>query len=177
MIRRPRRVIPASIVALLVLAAMVVLIWSLVQILLGQQPIVSFGFLAEQGAGLAWNALPVLIGGGVLALLGVILLACAWKPGAPNVLALAEVGTHTQAGATRRSVRHAVTTAANQVEGVTHATVELTRNRVRATVSTPLHDTADLSEQVTTAVGDRLTTIALARPPRISVRVNRTRST
>ncbi len=177
MIRRPRRVIPASIVALLVLAAMVVLIWSLVQVLLGQQPLVSFSFLAAQGAGLTWNALPVLIAGGVLAALGLILLGCAWKPGAPNVLALTEVGAHTQAGATRRTVRHAVTTAANQVEGVTHTTVELTRSRVRATVNTLLDDTAELSEQVHAAVGDRLATIALARSPQISVRVNRTRST
>lgn len=181
MIRRPRRVVPASIVALLVLAAMVLLVWSCVQILLGQQPVLPFAELAEQGSGLTWNALPVLIAGGVLAALGLVLLACAWLPGAPNVLPLAEVdgdaAGHTRTGATRRGVRQAVSTAAGRVDGVSGATAQVTPGRVRTTVNTSLNDTSALAGQVRTAVDEQLTTIALRRAPKLSVRVNRTRST
>jgi hypothetical protein len=176
MIRRPRRVIPASIVALLVLAAMVILVWSCIQVLLGQQPILPFTSLAEQGTRLHWNDLPVLISGGLLAALGLTLLTCAWLPGAPKVLALADLGSQTQAGATRRSVRQAVTTAAGRVDGVSSAAAHITPTRVRATVHTPLRETDALPEKVRAAIGDQLTTIGLQRSPRISVRVNRTRS-
>ena len=153
MIRRPRRVIPASIVAGLLLVAMVVVVWSCVQVLLGQAPLLPLTSLAARGSELHWNDLAVLIGGGILAGLGLVLLACAWLPGAPNVLSLADVGDQTQAGATTRTVRQAVAAAASRVVGVSAATA-----------------------QVRAAVGERLTAIALRRPPTITVRVNRTRS-
>lgn len=177
MIRRPRRVIPAAVVAALVLALAVLVVWSCVQVLLGQAPVLPFGSLADRGAGLDWSDPVVLVAGGVLAALGIVLLLCAWLPGKPNVLSLAEVGDRTQAGATRRSVRTAVVHAARQVDGVSAASAQVTPGRVRATVTTPLRDTADLSEHVRAAVGDQLTTIALDRPPTIHVRVNRSRST
>lgn len=189
MIRRPRRVVPASLVALLVLAVMVLLVWSCAQVLLGQQPVLPFAELAEQGSTLTWNALPVLVAGGVLAALGLVLLACAWLPGAPNVLPLADLATptgndarndaagHTRAGATRRGVRQAVALAAGRVDGVSGATAQVTPRRVRTTVRTSLNDTSALTGQVLIAVGEQLSTIALQRAPKVSVRVNRTRST
>jgi hypothetical protein len=169
-------VVPASIVAVLLLAAMVVVVWSCVQVLLGQAPLIPFVSLVARGTALRWNDLAVLVGGGVLAGLGLVLLACAWLPGAPNVLSLADVGDQTRAGATRRSVRHAVVTAASRVDGVSAATAQVTASRVRTTVRTPLRSTGELPAQVRAAVGERLTTIALRRPPTITVRVNRTRS-
>ena len=174
MIRRPRRVIPSSIVAAILLALMVLVIASCVQVLLGQAPVIPFGSLATRGSELTWADLPVLIGGGVLGALGVILLVCAWLPGAPNVLSLAAVGAGTQAGATRRSVRTAVVRAARRVDGVSRATASVSPGRVRATVSTPLREAGDLPDQVRSAVGEQLTTIALERSPTIRVRVHNT---
>jgi hypothetical protein len=176
-IRRPRRVVPATIVAVLLLAAAVLLVWACVQVLLGQTPIVPFAALAEWGAQAAWADVVVLVGGGVLAALGIVLLACAWTPGAPNVLALADVGDDIDAGATRRTVRHAVAAAAGRVDGVTAASAQVSPGRVRATVTTPLRDAGALPAEVRAAVGDQLTALALRRAPRISVRVNQSRST
>lgn len=184
MIRRPRRVVPASLVALLVLAAMVLLTWSCVQVLLGRPPVLPFAELAEQGSEVTWNALPVLVAGAVLAVLGLVVLACAWLPGAPNVLPLADLDTaagsgatgRIRTGATRRGVRHAVTAAAGRVDGVSGASARIGSRRVRTTVTTSLNDTTALTGQVRTAVDEQLATIALDRAPRVSVRIHRTRS-
>jgi len=177
MIRRPRRVFPATMVAVVLLAAMVLIVISCVQILLGQPPLIGFATLAAQGASLHWADVAVLVAGGVLAALGVVLLVCAWSPGKPSVLPLASSGGRSSAGATRHSLRRAVIDAAGRVDGVSHATATITASRVRATVSTPLRDRGDLAERVETAVGEQLTTIALDRPPTVNVRVNTARST
>lgn len=184
MIRRPRRVVPASVVALLVLAAMVLIAWSCVQVLLGRQPVLPFAELAEQGSAMTWDALPVLVAGAVLAALGLVLLACAWLPGTPNVLPLADLDAatddgpagHVRAGATRRGVHHAVTTAAGRVDGVSGASARIGSRRVRTTVTTSLNDTTALTGQVRTAVDEQLSAIALERAPKVSVKINRTRS-
>jgi Family of unknown function (DUF6286) len=179
-IRRPRRVVPASIVALVVLAVMVLLVWSCVQVLLGRQPVLPFAELGEQGAGLTWNAVPVLVTGGALAALGLVLLVCAWLPGTPNVLPLAAVDGdtgRTRTGATRRGIRQAVAMAAGRVDGVSTATAQVTPGRIRTTVRTSLNDAGALPGQVRAAVDGQLSTIALRRAPKVSVRVNRTRST
>jgi len=93
------------------------------------------------------------------------------------VLPMASSGGCSSAGATRHSLRRVVIDAASRVDGVSHAAATVTASRVKATVSTPLHDSSGLADQVRTAVGEQLTAIALDRPPRINVRVNTTRST
>lgn len=167
MIRRHRRVAPASIVALLLLAAMVLIVIACVQTLLGHPPLLPFAALADRAGTLAWSSPAVLGGGGVLALLGLVLLVCAWSPGSATVLPLA--GGYSSAGATRHSLRRVVTQAAGRVDGISKATATIGRRRVRTTVTTPLRDTTGLGEQVRAAVDDQLAGIALARPPRITV--------
>lgn len=175
MIRRHRRVVPATIVAVILLAAMVLIIASCVQILLGQPPLVAFTDLATQAAMLHWADAVVLIGGGVVAVLGVILLACAWSPGSPTVLPLATADQQHTAGATRHSLRRTMISTAEGVDGVSHAIATVTPRRIRTTVTTSLRDDSGLSERVRTAVGERLTAIALDRAPRIDVRINHSR--
>ncbi len=176
MIRRPRRVVPATLVALLLLAATVLIVVSCVQLLLGQPPLLPFDALAAQGSASRWNGPAVLVGGGVLVLLGVTLLACAWAPGTPNVLPLGGRDARVAAGVTRRSLRQDLNSAAEGVDGISGATTTVTPSRIRSTVRTGLLDTSGLAEQVRTAVGERLTAIALQRSPKIAVRVGRTRS-
>jgi hypothetical protein len=177
MIRRPRRVVPAVLVALVLLAAAVFVIWSCVDLLLGRPPLVPFDAIARRAAALHGDELLVLAAGGVVAGLGLVLLACAWLPGVPNVLTLADVGDQTSAGVTRRSLRNAVARAAGSVDGVAKAGAKVGAGRVRATVSTPLGESGDLSERVRSAVGSRLTAIALHRAPSVKVKINRSRST
>jgi hypothetical protein len=170
-------VVPAAIVAIVLLAVAVLTVWTCVDVLRGGPPLVPFGALAERVSQLQWNDPVVLTAGGVLALLGLVLLGCALLPGTPNVLSLADMGEQTGAGATRRSVRHAVARAAGGVDGVAGATAKVGTGRVRVSVTTPLRNTGDLLGRVRAAVGERLTTIALRRAPAIKVRIRRRRTT
>lgn len=192
MIRRPRRTVPAVIVALVLLAGAVLVVWSCVQVLTGQAPVIPFTALATAAAALTWADLPVLIGGGILAVIGIALLIVAAAPGRPTVLALADrpdrtrdeatsrddmdravhlSGTAAQpdAGATRRSVARAISTAAAGVPGVDHATARLAARSVIATVHTPLRGSTELTGQVSDAITAALDDIGLTRPLRVRV--------
>lgn len=175
MIRRHRRVLPATIVALVLLATMVLLVASCVQLLLGQPPLIPFATLAATGTSLQWDGGAVLAAGVGVAVVGLVLLACAWTRGAATVVPLAAT-EHSTAGTTAHSLRHAVADSARAVDGVHAASATVTPRRVRATVATPLRDATGLREQVETAVGEQLGAIALDRTPRTRVRVTTARS-
>ena len=66
MIRRPRRSLPAILLALVLLAAAVLVAVSCIQLLLHQNPLIPFGAVAAFGASLRWNA-PITIVVGVVA--------------------------------------------------------------------------------------------------------------
>lgn len=176
MIRRHRRVLPATIVALVLLAAMVLLVVACVQLLLGQPPLIPFTTLAATGAGLTWASGPVIAAGVIAAVLGLVLLACAWTRGGATVVPLAAT-EHSTAGATAHSLRRAVTATAHAVDGVHSASATMTPRRVSATVATPLRDPGDLRDQVQAAIDTELDDIALHRTPRTTVRVTHARST
>lgn len=180
MIRRPRRVVPATIVALVLLAAAVPTVWSGAQVLLGQSPVVPFAALATAAASLTWAAMPVLAAAGVLAVAGIVLILAAVVPGKPTVLALADRtwnSSQPSAGATRRSISTAVKAAASGVSGVDRATVGLSGRTVTATVHTPLRADPELTAQVRTAVTARLDDIAPARPLKVRIRTTAARHT
>lgn len=175
MIRRHRRVLPATIVALVLLAAMVVLVVSCVQLLLGQPPLIPFGTVVPIAAALPWSSGTVMAAGAVAAALGLVLLACAWTPGAATIVPLAPT-EHSTAGATRQSLRRIVTSTARAVDGVHSASATVRPRRVGVRVRTPLRDPGELGQQVRAAIDDRLAEIALARTPRTRVRVTHDRS-
>ena len=98
MIRRPRRSLPAALLALVLLAAAVLVALSCIQLLLHQNPLIPFDALAEYAANLRWND-PVSIAAGVVAaVLGLILLAAALLPGKPTVLPLSRRRAHHRRG-------------------------------------------------------------------------------
>jgi hypothetical protein len=81
-------------------------------------------------------------------------------------------GGRTSAGVSRRSLRRDLTTAAASADGVRTAAVRVRRGRVVATVRTLATDTAGVAEQVRSLLDERLTAIALARRPRLRIRVS-----
>jgi hypothetical protein len=174
-IRRPRRSLPATLVAFVLFAAMVLLVTACVQVLVGSPPVLPFTELATEAHTVRWDNVFVLVAGAVLVVLGVVLLACAWVPGVPEVLPLT-AAPGAAAGVTRRSLRRNLIAAARRVDGVSGATVTVTGGRVRARVATPLRDASDLPSRVRSALDQRLDAIALSRTPRVSVRVRRDRS-
>jgi hypothetical protein len=173
MIRRPCRVVPAVVVAVTLLAATILIIVSGIQALSGTAPVVGFADLPARGAELRWADPTTLLVSGIAMAIGVVLLVCAWTPGAPRVLPLMASWYRNTGGTTRRGLEAAVERTAQRTHGVTRARATVTARRVRAVVSTPLHDTADVAATVRAAVTDQLTGIGLRREPRVDVRVRR----
>ena len=93
MIRRPRRTVPAVIVAVILLAIAVLVVWSCVQILLDHAPVLPLAAIAATAATLTAASIAVLVTAGVLVVLGLTLIIVAAWPGRPTVLALAPAPT------------------------------------------------------------------------------------
>ena len=177
MIRRPRRSLPATLLALVLLTAAVLVALSCIQLLRHQSPLIPFAALAAFGASLHWNDPITLLAGAVAAALGLLLLTAALLPGKPTVLPLAGRADQTSAGVSRHSLRRDLTTTAAGVDGVSFATVRVRRARIIATVRSDAADTAGVPKQVRSRLDQRLTDIALARRPRLRIRVSSKRST
>lgn len=176
MIRRPRRVLPATLAALVLLAAGVVVAVSCIQVVLGRVPWLPFGSAAAAAADLAWNAPAVLAGAAVVAALGIVVLLGALVPGTPTVMPLAGAHAGPAAGVTRSSLVRALTAAAAGVDGVGSAAVRVRARTVTTTVRTPLRDPGTLVDEVRAATVERLADVALLRSPRIRVRVRTRRA-
>ncbi|BBG05281.1 MULTISPECIES: DUF6286 domain-containing protein [Pseudonocardia] len=179
MIRRPRRSVAASLVALVLLAACVLLAVAVVQQLIGQQPVLPFADLNAFGAGLTGADVAFLALSGVLALVGLLLLLVALRPGTPTVLPLAGrdgAGTTvTDTGITRRSLDRALSDAATGVDGIARANVSSTRRTASVSAHASFGDATALRTAVRDAVSERLAAIGPSRSPRVRVKVTGTK--
>lgn len=185
MIRRPRRTVPATVVGLVLLAGSLGLAISCVQLLAGKPPLIPFSTLGALGRDTTWNDPAVLAGGAALAVIGLVLLACAVVPGTPQVLALAssdsggsgESGTQrSPAGVTRTSLARDLTTRAAGADGITGARVKVRAKTVKVVARTPLQNPTGLADRVHDVVAERLEDINLAQRPRLRITVARDRS-
>ncbi|QIZ38094.1 DUF6286 domain-containing protein [Saccharopolyspora sp. ASAGF58] len=176
MIRRPRRSVPATVVAVVLLALVVLAATAAIQHLLGYDPIVSPQALAAPVVGRAWNDPVIIIAGVIATLFGLILLATALRPGTPTVLPLADdPGTgreHTDTGVSRRSLRRDLTSIAAAADGVSAARLKVGRRRITVTVRTPVADTGGIPEQVRGLLADRLDDINPARRPALRIKTS-----
>lgn len=175
MIQRSRRSVPAGVVAVVVLAICVLVAVSCVQVLTGRPPWLPFSALAQLAAHSTATSPQVIAAAIVAGLLGLALLVAAFTPGPAAVLPLDPGSSGLPSGFARQSLTRALRATASDVEGVDKARVRLGTRRVKATITTPLHDPGSLREQVTAALDRRLTDIGPARRPHIRVRV-KTRS-
>ena len=175
MIRRPRRVLPASLAALVLLAACVlVALWTM-QLALGEPAIVDYDTVAATVNRIRWIDQAVWITGGAAALLGVITILTAVVPGRSLTLALTAADSPDDATITRSSLRTALRAAAH-VDGVTAASVKLRRRQVRAVVRTNRTSTDGIAERTRTALRQRLELIGLAGHRDVTVAVKTARS-
>ena len=171
--RRPRRSTPAVLVAVVLLAGCVLAAVVAIQLILGQTPWISFPGVAGRLRETRWSdAVPALAGGSA-ALVGLTLLAVAVLPGKLVVLPLKG---ETDSGASRHSYRSTLRAAVSRVDGVSDATVKVTRRRVSARIRTARASTEGLAEAVRAAIEGRLAQIAPATAPAVKVRIKSTRS-
>ncbi|MFC8044568.1 DUF6286 domain-containing protein [Nocardia sp. NPDC057353] len=155
MTRRPRRVVPAVLLALVLLAAAVAVIVSLVQRLTDTREYLSYDRVATELHAIEWGEGPVLVAGVVaLVLGGVLLLAAVWPGRALLVPLVDEEGL--RAGVSRRGLRAAVRESAETVDGVTARGVRLRRRSVKVKASTDRVESAGTAEAVCDRVTNRL---------------------
>lgn len=177
MIRRPRRGVPATLVSLVLLAVCTIVAISAIQLLLGKPPLLSYDAAAAVLHEWTWTELPVAIGGGVLAVLGLVLLLLAVLPGRAVVLPLAGGDESTlDAGANCRSLRGDLRFTAASVDGVSGAKLRLRGRRALVRVTTNRTNSDGLASSVRAAVEQRLDELTPERRPRVRVRVRDRRS-
>jgi hypothetical protein len=179
MTRRSRRVIPATLLALAILALCVAAIVSISQELAGQAPLVPLAALGRHVRALRLDGTVMVTAGTVAAGLGLILLGCALIPGRSETLPMsvpgqeAGHGTAPVAGVSRAGLRRALASTVADVDGVTTARVRVRVRRVTARVRTELDSPQALRAEVSGVVEQRLTQAGLARPPDVRVSVRR----
>ena len=182
MIRRPRRTVPATIVALVLLAICVLVTIAVLQSLTGHQPFVTLPQLLSVTSGQHWNSAAIIAIAIVLAVIGLLLLLVALRPGQPVVLPLArQVGPDGEpgadAGVRRATLTKDLASVASGVPGVMSASVMAGRRTVTATITAAGSDTAEVPGQVRERLTERLADISPASQPSVRVRVRRDRST
>lgn len=176
MIRRPRRSLPATLTALVVLAVSAVVAVCAVQLALGEPAFINVTGLVRSAHETQWTDVTAAVAGGIAVLLGLLLVLAAVMPGKSLTLALTSDDSAIDAGISRASLRTAVRDAA-RVDGVTGATIKLRRNRIRALVRTNRTTIEGMADAVRSSIDERLGQIALTRRPGVIVKVKATRST
>ncbi|GAB2997208.1 DUF6286 domain-containing protein [Amycolatopsis acidiphila] len=174
MIRRSRRSLAATVVALVGLAACALVATSAIQLLLHKTPVLDYTRAANAAHDTNWSELPVVIGGAVLAALGLALLLPAVLPGRPLVLPLRETGAPLISGAGTRGMAAVLRSAAESVEGVAAVKLKLRRKTVTARVDAGRLAPEDLGEQVRAALEDQLGRIDPATRPHVRVHIGGT---
>lgn len=157
MIRRPRRAVPAALVALALLAACIAVGVALVQRLIGVREYISYDRVARELHGLTWNEPQVLVVGIAAAVLGALLLAAALLPGRARVLPL--TGSRPDgidAGIRRRDLRALLRNGAAEVDGVISARIRLRRDKALVIVHTDRRSHDDMAAAVCSALSERV---------------------
>jgi Family of unknown function (DUF6286) len=171
--RRPRRSVPATITALVLLAACALVAVVAIQLILGATPWISYKSIVEALHNAHWNDLVPAIAGGVAALLGLVLLLTAALPGKLTVLPL---DGDLSSGASRRSYRSTLRAAASTVDGVAGVKLKVKGRKVSAKVSTGRTSTDGLADAVGVAIEHRLDQITPAVRPTVNIKVHAARS-
>lgn len=175
MIRRPRRSTPAIIVAALLLAVCVLVVVAVVQSLLGQTPFLTLAQLLSITSSQRWSSAATITAAIVLALLGLVLLVAALRPGKPTVLPLGRLqypngDPGADAGVRRHTLVKDLTATAESIAGVTAADLSARRHSVTARVRIAAADPTAVRGQVHDRLEARIAQIGPAT--RLKVRVD-----
>lgn len=121
-----------------------------------------------------WNAMVVRFWATVMMIVGLVLLAMELKRRRATRLSLRSTDEATDATVTRRGLARMLRTEAARVDGITGATVRVSRMRARVLAASSARGQAAasaLTEPVTQALMTRLDGLNMRHAPRLSVRV------
>lgn len=173
---RPSRVVPATILGLIVLVLGVGLVWVAVLALInGSWPAFPGGF-HRWLTGLSWGSAIVIAIAVAVAVIGLILLIAALIPGQPNAVRLnrpestSEV-EDTEFVMTRRSVARLAAARAKTLDGVDSVSATASANKVTMSVRTASAESGEVAAQVDGRVREALQAAGLANVPTVSSNV------
>jgi cytoskeletal protein RodZ len=175
--RRRSRTVPASIVAVVLLAAGVLAVVAAVAAIAAGAWPSQVQSAADVVASWRWNSPEVLTAGIVVAVLGVVLVLAAVLPGPWNAAALS-APQQAQAEVvdvviSNRGLARLALSSAEIVDGVDRVSASAAGHRVRVSVVTSSRDQAQLvRDRVQQVVTDRLRAVGVTPVPRVSTTVS-----
>lgn len=184
--KRPSRIGPAVVVALILLLLAVGLGWA------GIAAFASFGTvaaglieapesgIAETAGNLHWNSAPVIAVGVILALLGLIALILGVSPGARRILGVRADGAEHigdfEVALPTSALSQIAAAAADGIDGVSGVKASSNAKSTIVTFSTPVRDFEPIRAEVEAAVKDRFASISFDRTPTVKVQARRSQS-
>lgn len=174
--RRPSRTVPATVVALVILAlGVLTAIASTSRLVSGSWP-ATVSSAAAAVAPLAWASTAVLASGAVVALLGLVLLVAGVKLGSSRTATLTAGGVGDAVGGTEfvistRSLARMAAARADQVDGVDKVSASASARRVELQVTTTSEHVDEIRRQVTEGVTERLAATGVQPVPRVRATV------
>lgn len=171
---RPRRTIPAVIVALLLLVASVLAAIEVIAYLFDDPTgVVPADDLARWGRRTPWDDPLVITLAVVAGLLGLLLLILALWPGRARAVAVTSERRDVTMAIGEADVARLAVRAAEDVDGVDHASAQVTRGQIAVRADSPLHETGDLADRVQRAVSEQIRELEPLRPRAVRVNVRR----
>jgi hypothetical protein len=126
--------------------------------------------LATRHLGDVW----IILGASVAAAVGLWLIVLALTPGRRSVLPMARHGAAgVRAGIDRHAAELVLRDRAMEVSGVRWARVAVGRRRITARATSHFRELEDVRRELTAALGEAVRQLGLARPPHLSVHVQR----
>ncbi|MFJ1869555.1 DUF6286 domain-containing protein [Streptomyces sp. NPDC088097] len=165
------RRVPAALTALLVGAVAGILLFDVVRVRAGQTAATWRERLADELATRPLDDIWIRVGAAAIAVLGLWMLVMALTHGLRHKLPLKTPDAQTHAVLDRDAAELLLRDAAMRVPGVSAARVRIVRNRVGAHADVRYRAPADVKADLLVALPAELDRLALARPPRLAVKV------
>ncbi|SOE07278.1 DUF6286 domain-containing protein [Streptomyces sp. Ag109_G2-15] len=167
------RRLPAALVASVVLVAAGAALIDVVAVRVGRPAAAWRRHLADELATRPVDDIWMLTGAAVAAVVGIWLIVLALTPGLRHWLPLRSPAPRLRASLDRDSAADLLRDAAMRVPGVSKARIRVRRHRVKARADIRFRDPHKVKDDLTATLDDERDQLALARPPRIVVRVRR----
>ncbi|MCX4810096.1 MULTISPECIES: DUF6286 domain-containing protein [unclassified Streptomyces] len=167
------RRVPAGIVAVLLLAGAGVLLYDVAAVRAERPAMHWRRALARQLAERPLDDTWVLVGAGVAAALGLLLIVLALTPGLRQVLPMRRTHADVRAGLQRAAAAMVLRDRAMEVSGVQSVRVRTSRKKADVRAVSHFRELDDVRADLDAVLGDAITGLGLARPPALSVHVGR----
>ncbi|MBE0009636.1 MULTISPECIES: DUF6286 domain-containing protein [unclassified Arthrobacter] len=172
--RRSSRALPATVAALVLLAAAVVAVWGSVGYLTtGRWPAFLSG-PSDLAASLTWNAPLIWVASGVALVLGVVLLLASLLPGKHTAIRIGGTQDNndlSESVISRQGLARLTGALVDQTDGIRSSSVGATARVVKVDAKSTLHDTGSSSTELKAMLTQEFQSMGLTPVPRVRVNV------